>query len=232
MNRFCLAALFLFGALSSIAAPPSWSLMPWPKKIEAAGAPLRLDSDFRVEFPAAPPPRLQRAARRFLSQLSIETGIPITSSHTTRLVIECCARPDGPDRLGDDESYTLDVSATQAGLKSATVIGAMRGLQTLLQLARPDAHGFAIGAVHIEDSPRFPWRGLLLDVTSHFFPVPVIKRNLDAMEAIPSPPARHPRAASGWRPYRLRLDSQVADGRAEYAPLEFRTAVCFIEVYA
>ena len=184
MNRFCLAALFLFGASSSIAAPPSWSLMPWPKKIESAGAPLRLDSDFRVELPAAPPPRLERATRRFLAQLSIETGIPITSSRTTRLVIECCARPDGPDRLGDDESYTLDVSSTQARLKSATVTGAMRGLQTLLQLARPDAQGFAIAAVHIEDSPRFPWRGLLLDVTSHFIPVPVIKRNLDAMEAV------------------------------------------------
>jgi len=48
VNRFCLAALLLFGASSSIVAPPSWSLMPWPKKMESAGAPLRLDRDFRV----------------------------------------------------------------------------------------------------------------------------------------------------------------------------------------
>ena len=109
-----------------------------------------------TELPAAPPPRLERATRRFLAQLSIETGIPITSSRASRLVIECCARPDGPDRLGDDESYTLDVSSSQARLNSATVTGAMRGLQTLLQLARPDAQGFTIAAVHIEDSPRFP----------------------------------------------------------------------------
>ena len=101
-------------------------------------------------------PRLERAARRFLAQLATETGIPITSSRTTPPRHRCCARPDGPDRLGDDESYTLDVSATQARLKSATVTGAMRGLQTLLQLARPDAQGFAIAGVHIEDSPALP----------------------------------------------------------------------------
>ena len=67
MNRFYLAVLFILGTSSSIAAPPSWSLMPWPKKIESAGAPLRLDSDFRVEFPAAPFSRLERATRRFLA---------------------------------------------------------------------------------------------------------------------------------------------------------------------
>ena len=41
-----------------------------------------------------------------------------------------------------------------------------------------------MAGVHIEDAPRFPWRGLLLDVTSHFMPVAVIKRNLDGMEAV------------------------------------------------
>jgi hexosaminidase len=184
MNHFSFAAVLVIGASSSFAASPSWSLMPWPKKVEAAGAPLRLDRDFRIEFTAAPPARLERAARRFLSQLTVETGVPITSSRTTRLVVECCAKPDAADRLGDDEAYTLHVSTTQARLEAETVTGALRGLQTLLQLARPDAQGFAIAGVRVEDSPRFPWRGLLLDVTSHFMPVAVIKRNLDAMEAV------------------------------------------------
>ena len=60
----------------------------------------------------------------------------------------------------------------------------MRGLQTFLQLVAADAKGFGAAPVHIEDAPRFPWRGLLFDVTSHFIPIPVIKRNLDGMAAV------------------------------------------------
>ena len=60
----------------------------------------------------------------------------------------------------------------------------MRGLQTFLQLVSIRPEGFAASAVTIDDSPRFPWRGLLIDVTSHFMPVPVILRTLDTMEAV------------------------------------------------
>ncbi len=37
---------------------------------------------------------------------------------------------------------------------------------------------------HIQDAPRFPWRGLMIDVGRHFMPIEVIKRNLDGMEAV------------------------------------------------
>jgi hexosaminidase len=38
--------------------------------------------------------------------------------------------------------------------------------------------------VTIDDEPRFPWRGLMIDAGRHFIPVPVIERNLDGMEAV------------------------------------------------
>jgi len=41
-----------------------------------------------------------------------------------------------------------------------------------------------VPAVTIDDKPRFPWRGLMIDVGRHFIPIPVIERNLDAMEAV------------------------------------------------
>ena len=44
--------------------------------------------------------------------------------------------------------------------------------------------GFEVAAVHIEDQPRFPWRGLMLDSARHWMPVEVVKRNLDAMAAV------------------------------------------------
>ena len=60
----------------------------------------------------------------------------------------------------------------------------MRGLQTFLQLVQTTSAGFAVPAVSIEDSPRFPWRGLMIDVGRHFIPLDVLKRNLDGMAAV------------------------------------------------
>jgi hexosaminidase len=60
----------------------------------------------------------------------------------------------------------------------------MRGLQTFLQLVEITPQGFAVPTVWIEDKPRFPWRGLMIDSGRHFMPVEVIRRNLDAMSAV------------------------------------------------
>ena len=57
-------------------------------------------------------------------------------------------------------------------------------MATFAQLVAPGPEGFQAAAVHIEDQPRFPWRGLMMDVSRHWMPVEVVKRNLDAMAAV------------------------------------------------
>jgi hexosaminidase len=86
--------------------------------------------------------------------------------------------------LGEDESYRLEISNSGARLNAPTTLGVMRGLQTFLQLVRTTSAGFAVPAVSIEDSPRFPWRGLMIDVGRHFIPLDVLERNLDGMAAV------------------------------------------------
>ncbi len=86
--------------------------------------------------------------------------------------------------LGDDESYALDVDTQHMALHARTEIGALRGMETLLQLVQPEGSGFVLPAVHIEDAPRFPWRGLLLDPGRHFLPVDVVYRTLDGMASV------------------------------------------------
>jgi hexosaminidase len=86
--------------------------------------------------------------------------------------------------IGEDEAYTLDVTTSGAKIHAASPLGAMHGLQTFLQLVAITPDGFTVPAVHIEDEPRFPWRGLMIDVARHFAPVEVVKRNLDGMEAV------------------------------------------------
>ena len=80
-----------------------------------------------------------------------------------------------------DESYRLSLAASVISLSSNTVWGAMRGLATLAQLAR---HGQLFAGLTIQDSPRFPWRGLLLDVARHFFPVQSLKSVVDGLAAL------------------------------------------------
>src|SRR5208337_5341970 len=63
-------------------------------------------------------------------------------------------------------------------------LGILHGLQTFLQLVEITPTGFAVPAVTIKDQPRFAWRGLMFDVSRHFIPVDVLKRNLDGMAAV------------------------------------------------
>jgi hexosaminidase len=60
----------------------------------------------------------------------------------------------------------------------------MHGMETLLQLVQLTDNQAVVPAVSIEDSPRFPWRGLEIDVSRHFEPVPVLERMLDGMAMV------------------------------------------------
>jgi len=85
--------------------------------------------------------------------------------------------------VNEDESYQVSITAQGARLTSATDAGAMHGLETVLQLATNERGACVLPAVTINDSPRFRWRGFMLDVSRHFEPVPVIERTLDGMAA-------------------------------------------------
>jgi hexosaminidase len=57
------------------------------------------------------------------------------------------------------ESYSIEVGDNKAALVAATAVGAIRGLETVLQLVEGDRQGFYLPAVTVVDKPRFPWRG-------------------------------------------------------------------------
>ncbi len=159
-------------------------LMPMPAHVTAADGKLIIDSSFSVRVSGHSDQRLQNAVARLVSQVSRHTGIPITGGERPSLIIECHrAAPDYPT-LGEDESYDLKVTPEVAHLTAPSVTGVLRGIQTFSQLIAPDAKSFFVPAIHIEDRPRFPWRGLMLDVSRHWMPLPVVRRNLDAMAAV------------------------------------------------
>jgi hexosaminidase len=162
--------------------------MPVPKTLELREGRLRLDSSFTVAFRAFHDGRLDRAVARALGRLARRTAltlppVPVADS-SARLVIATRAAGQAVQTETEDESYTLDVTPERVDLAAPAVVGALRGLETLLQLVATDSAGFYLPAVHIEDAPRFPWRGLQVDAGRHFEPVEVILRTLDGMAAV------------------------------------------------
>jgi len=165
--------------------------MPWPAKVKTfpASQHLLIDTSFAVGLDNHADARLRTTVALFLNDLRRHTGmLPLDFSITSPGKAQLAIRSDHASKevpeLGEDESYTLEVTPAGAELGAPTTLGVMRGLQTLLQLVETTPQGFAVPAVVIEDKPRFPWRGLMIDSSRHFIPVDVIKRNLDAMAAV------------------------------------------------
>jgi hexosaminidase len=78
------------------------------------------------------------------------------------------------------EGYILSVSSGEIAVKSGTSQGLFYGVQSFLQLVPIDGNR-KIQSLIIKDEPRFAWRGLLLDVSRHFFTINEVKRLIDEM---------------------------------------------------
>jgi hexosaminidase len=160
-------------------------LMPVPAEMTDAPGRLPIDAAFTIGV-AGTDERLMAGARRALERLSRRTGLALAGPNAGDAVLRI--RADAPGRaipaLGDDESYTLEIGPRGGDLHAPTVVGALRGLETFLQLVEGDASGSFVPGVVIHDRPRFPWRGLLIDVGRHFMPIDLLKRELDAMAAV------------------------------------------------
>ena len=179
--------LLLVSCTLSLSQKSPLPIMPLPAHVVQGQGEFFIDGSFGIALEGYKEPRLERARQRFLDTLSRETGLPLwreAAVNQPHFMIQT-AGPSAPvQQLGEDESYHLEISTTDVRLTAANPIGVLRGLQTFLQLVRITPKGFSVPVVTIDDQPRFPWRGLLIDSGHRFIPIPVIKRDLDGMEAV------------------------------------------------
>jgi len=165
----------------------SLALMPMPAHVSQGEGQFVIDGSFGIAFQGYTEPRLDRAEERFLDRLSSETGIPLwreAQYNQAKFTVRAAGPSDAVQQLDEDESYHLEVTTSHVELTAPNPLGVLHGLQTFLQLVHITPQGFAAPVVTIDDKPRFPWRGLMIDSGRHFMPIPVIKRNLDGMEAV------------------------------------------------
>ncbi|MFC8272120.1 beta-N-acetylhexosaminidase [Streptomyces sp. NPDC057271] len=170
-------------------------LIPAPRALDvrAPGAGhVSLDEDTTLDAG----PGTEGVARWLRQALGAATGLPFAPGggpRAIRLRVSAeVAEAYGPEgyRLSTDDSLEPGVTVLVEGGGAA---GVFWGLQTLRQLLGPDAYrkapagrgarGWELPRLTVEDAPRFPWRGLMLDVARHFMPKDDVLRQLDLMAA-------------------------------------------------
>lgn len=169
----------------SLAVAHAASLLPLPTTVTPGDTTFSLPSSAKIVHSGAP----DEAA--FLSAwLSAATGfpLPVSTSSPTRgdvaLVLDA-------DAALPAEGYVLDVTADGVTITASDNAGIFYGTQTLRQLFPPGILGADVAdgiawiapTVHIEDAPRFGWRGVMIDVARHFFDAPEIERQVDLAAA-------------------------------------------------
>ena len=182
---FCLIA---FSSTSQNILSEKYNLMPWPQNIEENNLRLVINSDVTISIIGNDNQgRIRNAAVNFLRRLSGRTGVfinegfPIDDNTGT---IQISFDKVSSLNIESDESYTLEINNSNVLIKASTDVGALRALETLLQLTSHNSSEYYFPGVAIRDAPRFVWRGLMIDVARHFQQIDVIKRNLDAMASV------------------------------------------------
>jgi hexosaminidase len=180
MNRYTLSLLPLLMALTLSA---QHALVPAPVKITFLSGQFEIRPDVRIGT-ASTSPDVLRVVNYLAAALEPAMGFRLAmgTQPAIRLEIVTPAQPN----LGT-EGYQLDVNAAGIVLKANRPAGLFYGVQSLLQLLPPSIAGrtvvagqhWTVPAVHIIDYPRFAWRGIMLDVSRHFFPKSYVKSFID-----------------------------------------------------
>jgi len=182
--------LFLYLTLTifAVKAQDNLNLMPWPAEINQTSGNYKIDKSFSISIEGPQSRNLEDYAARFINRLSGRTGIFFTSYQPNNKAsgngLQVSFTEEVNLAISIDESYVLKVTDSRISLVSQSQVGAMRGLETLMQLLSADEQGYYFVGSEIKDAPRFVWRGLLLDVCRHWLPMDVVKRNIDGMAAV------------------------------------------------
>nr|WP_197486674.1 beta-N-acetylhexosaminidase [Mucilaginibacter sp. L294] len=186
-----ITALFFNQVASNAQQVNTLNLMPVPKHVLLIDAKSRITNKFTVLVEGIENDTvLYKAVNRAYQALNRKTGLVFGQQYITTVdktdsaSLLVVVKTKSNAGIGVDESYSLKVNEKHITLNAPNTIGALRGLQTLLQLAEKDDNGYYFPCVTIDDSPRFKWRGLMIDVARHFISYEEMKRNIDAMAVV------------------------------------------------
>ena len=171
------------------------ALMPMPKLVNIKAITLKLDSSLRVYIEGMSEQRKRFQLQRLQSHFNRTSNSTFTvlegEKQNADLIVDIQQQEQALSvpQYGEDESYALMINQHGISIKAQSVFGAQHALTTLLQLVHskqkkmPAKSEVFIPHADIQDTPRFAWRGLLIDSVRHFLPISTIKRQLEGMAA-------------------------------------------------
>lgn len=186
-----LVSVFLLVALYANVLTAQVHLIPQPVEVRSGQGYFTLNPNSGISHPANNPDA-KRIAEQLAKQLSIATGfnIPVLSGIMTTGMgnVTMNINPTPDPKLGS-EGYVLKVTESITTITANTAAGLFYGVQTFRQLLPDEIESttktenikWQAPAVEITDYPRFAWRGLMLDVSRHFFTKEEVKRFIDDM---------------------------------------------------
>ena len=182
-----LTACTIMGIVSPCLAQSTPGLIPQPVKMAIQDGHFRITSDTCIVATGDAQPEASNLIDFLAPAMGFRLGLldqPTRDKDIIHLVIESSS----DDALGD-EGYELQVTTQSIRIRANKTAGIFYATQTLRQLLPPaifspqkvDQDQWSVPCVRITDSPRFGWRGLLIDPARHFIPVQDVKHFLDAM---------------------------------------------------
>lgn len=186
MNKFTKYAFFaaafagIFACSEGKKVQGDYGIVPLPQQVSLQGsAPFLLKPSTSIVYPEGNE-KLEKTARFLASYIKDATGYePEVKTKGTGNVINLSLASD----LENPEAYRLLVSENGIEIAGATEAGVFYGVQTLRKSIPAGAQGMSIElpAVSISDYPRFEYRGMMLDISRHFFSPDSIKRYIDIL---------------------------------------------------
>jgi hexosaminidase len=186
--------ILIFGAsflmLASIAQSPKISIIPQPVEVKEGVGTFVINASTKIVL-SKEDPSIKKVAASLNGEISAAAGFSLNIAVGSRvekntIYLQLLPTPDA--KLGD-EGYRLVSSVNEVTISANKPAGLFYGVQTLLQLLPNEIESqqvvknkkWTIPAVSIMDNPRFAWRGLMLDVSRHFFTKDEVKIFIDDM---------------------------------------------------
>ena len=168
--KYLVLILFLLPVITS-----GQTIIPKPKSIVYKGDNFILKPDTKIFYSKS----LYKEAQLLADKISIWTGLNLeliegisASNNIITLILE--------SKASHAESYELDANNLKVSIKASNKTGIFNGTQSLLQLINNYAP-YTVEGVLINDTPKYVWRGLMLDAARHFQQIEEVKSFIDLM---------------------------------------------------